>query len=97
MKTELDPFIVKNILGCPTVSSCPVSSSSGVDPVVVLVHGAVGGICLLLLTWSHPWLVEVVVRCIHIWSWRNVDPGLGLTASSCPVSSDVDPVVCGDT
>ena len=45
----------------------------------------------------HPWLVEVVVRCIHIWSWRNVDPGLGPTASSCPVSSDVDPVVCGDT
>ena len=37
MKTELDPFIVKNILGCPTVSSCPVSSSSGVDPVVVVV------------------------------------------------------------
>ena len=62
-----------------------------------IVHGAVGGICLLLLTWSHPWLVEVVVRCIHIWSWRNVDPGLGPTASSCPVSSDVDPVVCGDT
>ena len=33
-----------------------------------IVHGAVGGVCLLLLTWSHPWLVEVVVN-----DWRKFE------------------------
>ena len=40
----------------------------GCDMRPFIVHGNVGGVCLLLLTWSHPWLVEVVVN-----DWRKFE------------------------